>query len=265
MKFSSCIPLLLLALALQFLGGCARPAEGPDPWEKNNRAIYKFDDDLDRVLLKPLADGYVKVVPKFVRTGLNNGFNNLGYFEVILNDYLQAKWDQGAHDSGRMIVNSTVGIAGFFDVATPIGLPSHDNDFGITLGKWGVKPGPYVVLPLFGPSTCRDIAAIPVGIFCNPLTYVHMGWYVSLSLDAVNAIESRAEYQRYFKFRSAASVDEYVFTREAYLEYRENKVRDGKPSNAPSIYDEDDDSTTTAPATAPATAPSTSTAPATRP
>ena len=159
LSFFRSLALLLLA-ALAGLTGCASTGSKVDPWEKSNRFFYQANDSLDRYALKPLADGYVKVVPQPVRNGIGNGFANLEYGNVILNDFLQARWNQGWSDSGRMLVNSTVGIAGFFDVATPLGLPSHDNDFGITLGKWGAKPGPYLVLPLFGPSSVRDAPGI---------------------------------------------------------------------------------------------------------
>ena len=130
---------LLLMLLTGFLGGCSGPSSAADPWEQGNRFFYTFDDVLDKVTFKPLSEAYVKFVPPPIRTGLGNAFDNLGYGDVILNDFLQGKWNQGWSDSGRMAVNTTVGIAGIFDVAGHWGMEPHDNDFGITLGKWGMQ------------------------------------------------------------------------------------------------------------------------------
>ena len=167
-EFVGRISVLCVGCALIMLTGCAADHGNIDPWEKTNRAFYNFDDGLDRVLLKPMADVYVKVIPQPIRTGLGNGFDNLAYGNVILNDFLQGKLQQGLNDTGRMAVNSTIGIAGFFDVASRWGMHSHENDFGITLGKWGVKPGPYLVLPLLGPMTLRDTPGIVVASVTNP-------------------------------------------------------------------------------------------------
>src|SRR5437867_471452 len=139
---------------LTFLIGCS--STPGDPLEKFNRAMYGFNEGLDRHAIKPAADAYVKVIPRPVRTGVGNFFSNLAYLNVIVNDLLQAKFRQGLDDSGRVVVNSTVGIAGIFDPATKWGLPVHENSLGTTLGKWGVRPGPYLVIPVLGPSTVRD-------------------------------------------------------------------------------------------------------------
>jgi phospholipid-binding lipoprotein MlaA len=260
MRNHRCLALLLLAVAFQFLAGCASPGQGPDPWEKNNRAMYQFNENLDHYLLKPVSDGYIKFVPRMVRTGVNNGFNNMGYFEIILNDFLQGNVPQGCQDAGRMAINSSVGCLGWFDPATQFGLPEHDNDFGITLGKWGVPQAPYIVLPLLGPSSARDVCAVPVGMACNPLTYYQVSSWISIPLDMLGVVNGRADAERYLKFRNDNALDPYVFTRDAYLQYRANKVAEAggppaKPTNQPSIYDEDTGPTTStapAPATAPA-------------
>ncbi len=169
MPFRQFIAAALLAVgAVSLCGGCAGNPSNPDPWEKANRFIYNVNDGFDRAALKPAADAYVKVVPQPIRQGIGNGFDNLVYLNVIINDFLQAKWGQGLGDSGRMAANSIVGIGGIFDVATKWGLPAHQNDFGITLGKWGVKPGPYLVLPLFGPSSLRDVSGLLVEYVATP-------------------------------------------------------------------------------------------------
>ena len=249
---------LCAVLALNFLGGCAGDARGGDPWAKGNRAFYDFDDGLDRVALKPAADCYVKVIPKPVRQGLGNGFDNLTYPNVILNSFLQGKWDQGWSDAGRMLVNSTIGIVGIFDVASGWGMVIHDTDFGITLGKWGVQQGPYLVLPLFGPSTARDVNGLIVGFVTNPLFWVDMPLAATISVSSVQAVDQRARAESWVKFRDEAAIDGYAFTRDAYLQFRESQVHDGKPAVDQSFYDDD-----TGPATRPATRPTTP--PATQP
>ena len=236
--------------ALIMLSGCAGAGGNVDPWEKTNRSFYKFDDDLDRVLLKPVSDFYVKVVPEPVRTGLGNGFNNLGYGNVILNDLLQANWPQGLGDIGRMAVNSTIGIAGIFDVASRWGLPSHQNDFGITLGKWGAKPGPYLVLPLLGPTTVRDAPGILVAELTNPVTWVNPPLCVTVPLGTVQAMDTRSRFESALRFRNAAAIDPYVFTRNAYLQYRDHLIHEGKKPVDQSLYEEEPES---APSSAPAT------------
>jgi phospholipid-binding lipoprotein MlaA len=236
--------------ALIMLSGCAGASGNIDPWEKTNRAFYNFDDGLDRVLLKPVSAFYVKVVPEPIRTGLGNGFNNLGYGNVILNDLLQATWPQGLGDIGRMAVNSTIGIAGIFDVASRWGLPSHENDFGITLGKWGAKPGPYLVLPLLGPTTVRDAPGILVANLTNPVTWVNPPLYVTAPLGTVQAMDTRSRFESALRFRNAAAIDPYIFTRNAYLQYRDNLIHEGKKPVDQSLYEEEPE---TAPSTAPAT------------
>ena len=226
-------------LALIMLSGCAGGRGNIDPWEKTNRFFYNFDDGLDRTLLKPASDFYVKVVPEPVRTGLGNGFSNLGYANVILNDLLQAKWKQGLGDAGRMAVNSTIGVAGFFDVASKWGLPSHQNDFGITLGKWGAGPGPYLVLPLVGPSTVRDAPGFLVEAVTNPVTWVNPPLYVTAPLGIVDAVNARYSAETALRFRNAAAIDPYVFTRNAYLAYRDNLIHEGKKAVDQSLYEEE--------------------------
>lgn len=219
-------------------GGCASSGGNIDPWEKTNREFYKFDDNLDRTLIEPASNFYVKVVPEPVRIGLGNGLNNLGYLNVILNDFLQGKWQQGLGDAARMAVNSTVGIAGIFDPATGWGLPSHENDFGTTLGKWGVAPGPYLMLPLLGPATLRDTPGIVVANATNPVTWLSPPLYATIPLATEEAMDRRSRVESAVRFRNAAAIDPYIFTRDAYLQYRENLVHGGKRAVDQSIYDE---------------------------
>src|SRR3569833_3077546 len=144
------IRLSALSLVLLTLLGCAAaPAKKDprDPWERVNRSTYKFNDTLDKAVLRPVAHGYQNVTPHFVRTGVSNFLDNLDYPLVILNDLLQARFKTFARDTGRLLINTTLGIGGLLDPATPAGLVKNENDFGLTLGRWGVPKGPYFVLP----------------------------------------------------------------------------------------------------------------------
>jgi phospholipid-binding lipoprotein MlaA len=227
---ASCFVLLLI--------GCS--STPGDPLEKFNRAMFKFNNDLDRAVIKPAADAYVKVVPRPVRTGVANGFSNLGYLNVIANDFLQAKWGQGVSDSGRMAVNTTVGVVGIFDVATKWGMPVHENSLGVTLGKWGVPPGPYLVFPVLGPSTVCDSPGIVMVIVTNPVYWIHPEWYVTVPLAALATVDARSRLDSLFRFRSETALDPYVFTRDAYLQYRNAQVRGEKaPPTSQDFYDED--------------------------
>lgn len=260
-----CLGLLLVGAAIIFLGGCAGTTGQVDPWEKTNRCFYDLNDGLDKYAMKPLADGYVKVVWKPVRQCVSNGFDNLEYGGTIINDFLQGKWEQGWRDLARMGINSTIGVAGIFDVASPMGLVYHDNDFGITLGVWGFESGPYLVLPFFGPSSVRDAPSIAVGIVTDPIFWSDIPLYVTIPLDILEAVDARSRYEKMFKFRNAVALDPYVFTRDAYLQHRLSQINEGKAApKGPSIYDEDYDSATQ-PSTQPATEPSTAPAAQSRP
>ncbi|HWE01990.1 MAG TPA: VacJ family lipoprotein [Tepidisphaeraceae bacterium] len=247
--------ILTMAVVATILScGCAANRHDPDPFKSTNREIYKFNEGIDRVALKPAADAYVKYIPKPIRTGLGNGFDNITYFNVIANDVLQAKWRQGLSDTGRMAANSTIGVAGIFDVASGWGLPAHENDFGVTLGKWGVGPGPYLVLPLLGPSTVRDAPRYVVEYFATPTTYLWLPYSITVPLDAVFLVDERSRADIIVRFRNDTAIDPYVFTRNAYLQYREARIHEFKPAATPdqSLYDLDTDS---GPPTKPSTKP----------
>lgn len=232
------------------LAGCANNPRNPDPFEKPNRFFYDVNDLLDRALLKPASDLYVKVLPTPVRTGIGNALDNLHYANVILNDFLQGKNAQGASDSGRMAVNSTIGVLGIFDVATKWGMPRHRNDFGITLGKWGSGPGPYLVLPLLGPTSGRDAPGIVVSIVTNPVYWLDQPWTVTVPLDVTSALDERTSIDAAIRFRNRAALDPYLFTREAYLRHRLSRIHEGQSPTTEGFYE-----SSTAPATQPASAP----------
>lgn len=223
-------------LLLTLLGGCA--TNNPrDPLEPMNRAIYSFNDGLDNVLLKPVAQGYRAVLPQFVRTGVSNFFANINDVIIALNNLLQGKVLNAVSDVGRVAVNSTIGILGLFDPATEFGLEKHNEDFGQTLGYWGVGDGAYLVLPLFGPSNIRDAVGRFVDFKTDPLTYVHSMRARNI-LWGTRLINTRADLLDTSKILETAALDPYEFVRDAYLQRRRNLVFDGAP---PMEKDDDTD------------------------
>ncbi len=230
---------LIILLGLLLLTGCATQAN-KDPLEGYNRAVYKFNDVADKAVFKPVATVYTKVAPSPIRKGISNFFSNLGTIKTILNDLLQFKFAQAFQDSGRFIINSTFGIAGLIDVASMDGIPKHNEDFGQTLGAWGVGSGPYVVLPFFGPSNIRDTAGLAFDTFTtDPATYIHnkgdirasnhyrMSYFISLRSELLNASD----------LIDQASLDPYAFMRDAYMQRREALITDQEPGQ---IADDDD-------------------------
>ena len=174
--------LLIRLLLILPLAACGCSAQHPDPIEKVNRKIYSLNDFVDRAVVKDVAMGYEKHVPVKVRDSVDNFFTNMAYLNVILNDHLQGRFAQGWRDTERMAINSTIGVLGVFDPATGFGRPHNRNDFGITLGKWGVAQGPYLMLPILGPSSTRDLPAIVVARVTNPMFWLNPPWYVSVPM-----------------------------------------------------------------------------------
>ncbi|AZE10348.1 Outer-membrane-phospholipid-binding lipoprotein MlaA [Pseudomonas chlororaphis subsp. aureofaciens] len=195
-----------------------------DPWESINRPIFTFNDTIDTYALKPLAKGYQAVTPQFLEDGIHNFFRNIGDVGNLANDILQAKPHAAAVDTARLLMNTTIGVAGFFDVSTKMGLQRNDEDFGQTLGYWGVGSGPYVMLPFFGPSTLRDAPAKYVDSFTDGYRYVS-DVPVRNSVFALEVVDTRASLLSSEKLISG---DKYTFIRNAYLQNREFKVKDGK-------------------------------------
>jgi len=228
----------LPALALSFvllgtLSGCATsPTPNPnDPLESVNRATYQFNDVLDRTIAKPIAQGYSAVTPGPVKTMVNNFFSNIGDATVMANDLLQGRITDGTEDLMRIVMNTFLGIGGLVDFATPAGLPKHDQDFGLTLGHWGLPAGPYVVLPLFGPSTVRDTVGFVVDLKGSPTGYLKPA--VRNILYPLNFVSTRARYLGATDLLSAAALDKYSFTRDAYLGRRKYQLDGGKDETLP--------------------------------
>ena len=218
-----CLILIVFALT-----GCATSTKNPqDPMEDYNRKVFNFNDKVDQVALKPVATVYKKVVPDVMQEGVGNFFGNIGDVSTALNNFLQARPIDGASDLGRVLMNTTVGLAGVFDVATPTGLPKHDQDFGQTLGRWGIKSGPYVVLPFLGPSTMRDAIAMPVDLETDLWSYKYPVRWRNTG-TAIRLIDRRAYILDTSSLLEDAALDRYEFVRDAYLQRRESMIYHGK-------------------------------------
>jgi len=225
---------LLLLGALGALGGCATTGGNPDdPLERYNRAMFNFNDGVDKAVIKPVASGYKAVMPGFARTGVTNFFSNLGDIWIGINNILQGKIGAGASDFGRFAINTTAGILGLFDVASNAGLEKHNEDFGQTLGRWGVGSGAYVVLPILGPSSVRDgFSRLAVDWHGDPL------WYVSNvptrnELLGVRLVNERANLLDIGQMAEEAALDHYAYVRDAYRQRRRSLVYDGAPPREP--------------------------------
>lgn len=214
-RLCACATLALLPLAAQ--------AED-DPWESFNRPVFRFNDTLDTYALKPIAKGYQAITPQFVEDGVHNVFNNIGDVGNLVNNVLQGKMHDAGVDTGRLIANTTFGVLGVFDVATRMGLDRNDEDFGQTLGAWGVSSGPYVVIPLFGPSTVRDAGAMVPDSFLQPYPYIDHVPTRNVT-RAVDVVDTRANLLSAEKMITG---DKYIFIRNAYLQNREFRVKDGE-------------------------------------
>lgn len=224
------LPLFLLTVL--FLAGCATargPQEGAnDPFEPFNRKVLVFNEKADQYVLKPVAQGYQAVTPLPARVGVSNFFANLSDAWTGVNNLLQGKPGSAASDVGRVLLNSTVGIFGVFDVASEFGLPKHDEDFGQTLGKWGVASGPYLELPLLGPSTVRDGVARFADSFGDPLGYEPDRVAHRNQLRGLRLIDTRQQLLGLEKTMDEAATDTYVFRRNFYLRKREADINDGR-------------------------------------
>lgn len=216
------------------LSGCATTAEMPasgdeiDPFEDLNRVVFTFNEQVDKAVLKPVAKGYQAVMPELLNQGVSNFFGNLQDVVVIFNDLLQFKFHQATMDTSRVVFNTTFGLLGFFDVASHMELPKHNEDFGQTLGYWGIGPGYYLVLPLFGPSTTRDTVGLAADFFVHPVQRLDSVRTRSIAFS-VEKVDTRADLLRVERALAGAALDPYSFWREAYLQQRRSLVYDGQP------------------------------------
>jgi phospholipid-binding lipoprotein MlaA len=240
----------LLLFCVMLFSGCAtmrandknaESFETLDPYERVNRKSYIFTDVVDRKILEPIADYYIEYIPDRMRRSIGHFYDNLLYPNVVLNVFLQGKMRQGMEDTLRFLVNSSVGVGGLFDVASRMGLPYHDEDFGQTLGVWGMDAKTYLFIPLLGPSSDRDVSGIPVAAVANPLFWV--GWFaagigapVTIPLSVLGVIDKRARLSGPMRIRDEAALEPYLFVRDAYLQQRKHLIYDGNPP--PDVYDD---------------------------
>jgi phospholipid-binding lipoprotein MlaA len=220
-----------IVTATLFLTGCAttqHQSNVNDPLEGYNRVMHSFNDTVDKAVIKPIAQGYDFIMPAPISTGVSNFFSNLNEITVIANDVLQFKFTQAFDDTSRFAINSTLGIVGFMDVASDFGYRKNNEDFGQTLGSWGIGPGPYLVLPFLGPRDIRDTVGLVGDYYTDPMTYVKP----SGTRDPARilwVVDGRANLLKAEKVLEEAAIDEYVYVRDAYLQRRQSLVYDGNP------------------------------------
>jgi phospholipid-binding lipoprotein MlaA len=232
MQKTACASLLAIACLTQF--GCASLPPGAkrdprDPWERMNRTTFKVNIALDHAVARPIARAYEKVTPRPVRTGVSNFMDNLFYTITMANDLLQLKFKPFAQDTGRFVLNTTVGIGGLFDPASKVGLPKNQEDLGQTFGYWGAKPGPYFVIPILGPSDVRDGIGRVGDTYLSPLQYVRNN-YIKYSIYGVELVDTRYRLLPQDKLLDEA-FDPYTLLKNAYLQRRQYLVTDGKVSD----------------------------------
>ena len=229
-----CAKFILLLLLIAPTPGLSEDIS--DPLEGLNRGIFYFNNTLDKYLLAPIAKGYTKVTPNPVRSSIRNFFSNIKYPVYLLSDLTQGKLCQAGTHTGRFLINSTVGVAGLFDAASKAGLEHHEEDFGASLGYLGVGPGPYIVLPILGPSSLRDVGGLVVDSVAHPLRWASFGGSLSndediglTALGIVEIVETRASLQQAIEAAQEASLDYYSFVRTSYQQRRQALIYDGMP------------------------------------
>ena len=246
--FGRCLAVLLTGL---LLGGCASGGNPRDPIEPINRAVYGFNDGFDRAIAKPIAEGYKNVVPEIARTGVTNFFSNLEDVWILVNNLFQGKVESALDDMARVLVNSTVGLFGIVDIASDLGIAKHNEDFGQTLGRWGVGSGPYLVLPFLGSSTLRD--ALGMGLMDMQGDIVRQLKHVPTrnTLLATRIINTRANFLDVSRIVEEAALDKYIYVRDAHLQRRRSLIYDGSPPRDTSAAAEEEADSATASAAEP--------------
>lgn len=224
--FAKTVLFLLVSLVLT---GCAVNGDPRDPIEPVNRAVHRFNEGFDRAVLKPVAQGYRAVTPSLAQSGLRNFFSNLDDVTVVANDFLQFKLKQGAHDFMRLAFNSSLGLFGLLDISSEMGLQKHNEDFGQTLGHWGVGSGPYLVLPFIGPGNLRDSTAFAIDTRHTDLARNLEDVATRNPVLGLRLVTQRADLLDAKQVADEAALDNYEFTRDFYLERRRGLVYDGKP------------------------------------
>lgn len=233
----------LTAASLAVGTGCASSGGVNDPWERMNRGIFQFNEGADRYVIEPAAKGWDFVVPDPVERAIDRFFDNAGIPIKLANDLLQAKPVAAAEDLSRFVINTVLGVAGFFDPATSFGIDGHNEDFGQTLGYWGVPPGPYLVLPLLGPSSPRDTVGLVADSAARVYPYFVV-WWVSSAITTTDLLNRRSLALDEIAAERESALDYYVAVRNAYTSYRENQVRDREeeePGSDDDLYYPDSD------------------------
>ncbi len=217
-----------MAVAVALTGCATAPTSPADPWEPMNRSLYKVHDAVDRAVLRPVTEGYVKIVPNFIRKGVSNVFNNIDDAFSAINGILQGKFDLAGNDLGRVMVNTLVGLGGLIDVASDLDIERGYQDFGLTFAHWGFPAGPYLFVPGFGPTTIRDGTGVVVRIAVGPV-----GWIPNVpvrnSLYGIGFIDQRSQLLGVQEIVDTAALDKYTFIRNAYFQRRRYLFYDGKP------------------------------------
>ncbi|MCY4266107.1 MAG: VacJ family lipoprotein [Gammaproteobacteria bacterium] len=222
-RWSLRVLLCLVLLPVFMLPGESALAQVQDPWINANQRIFRFNNFFDAILVRPVANTYTVVIPRFARQGIGNFFSNINDINVLVNDVLQLKMDAALTDSGRFLINTTIGLGGFMDVASSMGLQKNEEDFGQTLGYWGVGTGPYIVLPVFGTSNARDSFGFVLDTLFNPIQYQD-DVPMRLSLLTMQEIDTRSSL---LALDELVGGNRYLFFREAYMQRREYLVNDG--------------------------------------
>lgn len=224
-----CAKTLISIGALALLSACAStPATDPrDPYENYNRKIQSFNDGLDDYVMKPVAEVYWRVTPELANQGISNFFSNVDDVGAVANGALQGNFSQTGMDGARLLINSTVGLAGFLDVATMLDFPKHEESFDKTLAIWGVETGPYLVLPLLGPSSVRGLGSAVGDAALNPVTYLGLPVAASVGSGALSAVDRRADHLATEKIANEAAIDRYDFFKNAFLSRRRYAVEVG--------------------------------------
>ena len=225
----------LMVVSVLWLSACASTQQNQrvakiDPLEPMNRAVFSFNETLDDYVVKPVAQAYKFILPQMVRTGITNFFGNIGDVFVAVNNLLQGKPKDAASDVGRVVVNTTVGVLGLIDVASDAGLEKHKEDFGQTLGVWGISDGPYLVLPVFGPSNFRDTVGEVFDVKTDLVqSSKHLSVETKNEITGLRVVNRRANLLDASELIEEAAFDKYSFTRDAYLQRRKNMIYDGNP------------------------------------
>ena len=239
-KFISKIRQYVLLCMAAMLVGCASIPAGVepsphDPWESFNRSVFEFNEGLDAYLLKPVVAGYRFVLPEFVREGIYNFFSNYSDIYNVAYNLLQGKPGYAFNDLMRVVVNTTMGLGGFIDLATPGGLEKHKEDWGQTLGVWGVPAGPYVVLPFFGPSNLRDTFGTVADLESDYLFRLLPDVALRNSITGLRVVNARNTYYEAGDLLDGAAIDKYSFMRDAYIQRREYQINEGRDDEEPQM------------------------------